>query len=122
MFPFLRYKKYYFIFSGLLISASIFFLIYFGLNLGIDFAGGSILRVEYKEKRPPIEEISAKISQIGLTQPSFRTVGERGLMIKTKDIDPDTKAKLVQKLLKTYLQEYQYLKLLQIPSQSWSQL
>ena len=52
--------------------------------------------MEYKEKRPPIEEISAKISQIGLTQPSFRTVGERGLMIKTKDIDPDTKAKLVQ--------------------------
>jgi len=96
MFPFLRYKKYYFIFSGLLTSASIFFLVYFGLNLGIDFVGGSILRVEYKDKRPPIEEISAKISQVGLTQFSFRMAGEKGLMIKTKDIDPETKAKLVQ--------------------------
>ena len=96
MFPFLRYKKYYFIFSGLLISASIFFLIYFGLNLGIDFAGGSVLRVEYKDKRPPISEVSAKISQVGLTQFSFREVGEKGLMIKTKDINPETKAKLVQ--------------------------
>jgi preprotein translocase subunit SecF len=95
MFPFIKYKKYYFIFSALLIAGSIFCLVYFGLNLGIDFAGGSVLRVEYKENRPSLEEISSKLSQVGLTHFSFRMVGEKGMMIKTKDIDEETRAKLV---------------------------
>lgn len=96
MVPFLKYQKYYFVFSAILVGASIFALVYFGLNLGIDFVGGSVLRVEYKEKRPSIEEISLRMSQIGLSQFSFRTIGEKGLIIKTKEIDASTKAKLVE--------------------------
>lgn len=99
MFPFLRYKRYYFIFSGILVLTSIFLIFYFGLNLGIDFAGGSVLRVEFKEKRPPIEEIAKKISEIGLSQFSFRELGEKGLMIKTKEIDPQTKERLISVFL-----------------------
>ncbi|MCD5396231.1 MAG: protein translocase subunit SecF [Candidatus Pacebacteria bacterium] len=95
MFPFLKYKKYYFLLSSILVFSSIFFLFYFGLNLGIDFAGGSVLRVEYKEERPPIEEVSSKIAKVGLTQFSFREMGQNGLIIKTKDIDPETRAELV---------------------------
>lgn len=57
MINFLYYKKIYFFFSGILILASLISLAIFGLKLGIDFTGGSILEVEYLKERPSEEEI-----------------------------------------------------------------
>lgn len=94
MFPFIKYTKYYFIFSGILIAGSIFCLIYFGLNLGIDFVGGSLLKVEYFSERPPIEEIAQKIYGAGLVNVSFRNIGDKGIAIRTKDIDEETRTAL----------------------------
>jgi preprotein translocase subunit SecF len=41
----LKYRKIYFTISGILVAISILSLIVFGLNLGIDFTGGSLLEV-----------------------------------------------------------------------------
>jgi preprotein translocase subunit SecF len=95
MFPFIKYSKIYFIFSGVLVAASICCLIFFGLNLGIDFVGGSILKVEYFNQKPPIEEIAQKIAATGIEHFSFRSIGKNGVAIKTKDINEEQKAKLL---------------------------
>lgn len=100
MFPFLKYKKYYFIFSGVLVAASIFLLIYYGINLGIDFVGGNMIRYEYKEARPPISEIASKMAALGLKDFSFRAMEERGVIIKIKDISEQTKSDLYDLLSK----------------------
>ena len=41
----LRFRKIYFTISGLMVVASIIALVMFGLNLGIDFTGGSLLEI-----------------------------------------------------------------------------
>lgn len=94
MFPFLKYKKYYFIFSGALLALSIFLLAYFGIDFGIDFVGGNMIRYEYKESRPAMEEIAPKLAPLGLRNFSFRTMGEKGIIIKIKEIDEKTKSEL----------------------------
>ena len=47
---FIRYSNIYFIFSGILILASIAAFFTVGLKPGIDFIGGNLLEVEFKNQ------------------------------------------------------------------------
>ena len=67
-FHFIKYKKIYFIISGVLILASFCSLIIFGLEPGIDFTGGSILEIEYKDFRPQNQEIKEALAGFDLGQ------------------------------------------------------
>jgi len=95
---FLKYKKIYFIFSGTLILASLVCLIIFGLKPGIDFTGGSILEIEYIEERPSNQEIKETLSDLDLGGVLIQPTGERGIIIKMKDISEDTHQEVIQKL------------------------
>ena len=53
---FIEKRKIFYALSGLLCLLSIISIIAFGLNLGIDFKGGSILEIEYDEM-PALEEV-----------------------------------------------------------------
>jgi preprotein translocase subunit SecF len=60
-----KYRKIFFIISLLLVVGSIFTVLYYGFNFGIDFKGGSILQVKYLEQRPDIEVVRNKVSSVG---------------------------------------------------------
>ncbi|MFA5348948.1 MAG: protein translocase subunit SecF, partial [Candidatus Paceibacterota bacterium] len=96
MIEFIKHSKIYFIIAAIITIACIFFLLYFGLNLGVDFTGGSILRFEYVADRPSIEEISAKVNQAGIASFSYKDLGEKGVIIKTKDITEDQRKSLYE--------------------------
>lgn len=95
---FLKYSKIYFIFSGILILGSVICLFSFGLKLGIDFTGGSILEVEYKTERPSNQEIREKLTNFHLGEIYIQPTGEKGVILRMKDIDEDTHQQILQKL------------------------
>ena len=95
--PFLKYYKVYFIFSGILILGSLVCLALFGLNFGIEFTGGSILEIEYKDRKPPTQEIHQTLAPFNLKE-SIQSTGERGVIIRMGDITEDTKEQLLEKL------------------------
>ncbi len=95
-FPFLKYSKIYFVFSGLLIVASIFALFAWGLNWGIDFAGGSVLRVEYREQRPPQEELARELAELDLRNFSVHLRGEKEVVVRMVDISLETQKELTR--------------------------
>jgi preprotein translocase subunit SecF len=97
MIPFTKYRKIYFLFSGILILGSLISFIIFGLNWGIEFTGGSLLKIEYKEKRPPIEEIRQTLSSLNLKE-SIQLVGEKGVMMRMADISEETRKEVLEKL------------------------
>lgn len=97
---FLRYKKIYFAFSGVLVLGSIASLVVFGLNPGIDFTGGSILEVEYAGARPSNQEIRESLAGIELGEILIQPSDEKGVIIRMKDISKDTHALLLQNLEK----------------------
>ena len=97
-FNFLKYRKIYFVFSGILILASLFSLFIFGLKTGIDFTGGSILEVEYKANRFSNQEIKEKLAELDLGEIYIQPTGERGVILRMKDIDEATHQQVLEKL------------------------
>lgn len=95
---FTKYRKIYFIFSGLLIIAAIASLIVFGLKPGIDFTGGSILELEYSGDRPQNSEILNQLNDLDLGTVYVQPTGEKGVILKMKDINDDLRQQIVQKL------------------------
>ena len=94
-FPFVKYSKIYFIFSGTLVLASVFAIVFYGLNWGIDFVGGSVLKITYTDERPSTQELSENLSSfLGLENLSVRFSGEKEVTVKMPEVSQDIKDKL----------------------------
>ena len=70
-------RKISYIFSGVLVASSFLVLGVWGLKLGIDFTGGTLMEVEFKDSRP----------DINLPDVTIQTAGERGLILRMPAID-----------------------------------
>jgi len=95
---FLKYRKIYFIFSGILITGSLASLCVFGLNPGIDFTGGSILEIEYKTERPSNQEIKDILSELDLGEIYVQPTEENGVILRMKDISEESHQEIINKL------------------------
>jgi len=94
-FPFTKFRKVYFIFSGFLVLASILALVFYGLNWGIDFVGGSVLRITYIDERPTTQELSEDLSSLlGLENLSVRFSGDKEVSVKMPEVSQEIKDKL----------------------------
>ncbi|MBT4277858.1 protein translocase subunit SecF [Candidatus Falkowbacteria bacterium] len=94
----INYKKIYFIISGALVTLSVFGLIFWGLNLGIDFTGGSLLEIEYTGDRSSTQEVKDKLSNLDLGEISVQPIGEKGMLLRFKDVSEDVHQNILTKL------------------------
>src|SRR5436305_11377600 len=71
---FMRWRNLALVLSLIATVASIAFTAYRGLNLGIDFVGGQVVRVEFA--RPvQIEDLRARVSRLGVGEASIQALG-----------------------------------------------
>jgi preprotein translocase subunit SecF len=96
-FDFLKYRKIYYFFSGILIVASLFCLFAFGLKSGIDFTGGSIMELSFKDNRPTNQEIEATLAQFNLGEVVVQPTGATGVIIRIKEINEETHQAILAK-------------------------
>ena len=94
-----KYRKIFYTISGLLVLASFAVMAIYGLKLGIDFKGGSIIEIEYIENKPAQEELSNTLETLGLDA-SVRPTGENGYIVRMKEITPEEKTSLENALKK----------------------
>ncbi|MBI4122916.1 MAG: protein translocase subunit SecF [Parcubacteria group bacterium] len=104
---FSRLAPFFLIFCLLMVLASLGVLLVFGLRPGIDFAGGSIMEVEYQGMRPSNEEVMQRLSGLDIGLESLQPAGERNLIIKMKDI-PEHQHQLVLSLLGADVKELRF--------------
>jgi preprotein translocase subunit SecF len=71
---FMRWRNLAVILSTLLTAASLAYTAYRGLNLGIDFVGGQVVRVEFNQP-VHIEDLRAKVAQLGVGEASIQALG-----------------------------------------------
>jgi len=95
---FIKFRKIFYAFSIIAIILSIASIFIFGLELGIDFTGGSMLEVEFEGERPSIQIIQEKISEIDSEKIIVQPVEEKGVILKTKSTSEETYTKAIEKL------------------------
>ena len=84
---FIKNRRVFYTLSLSLIIASTAAIVLFGLNLGIDFTGGSVLELEYKESAPGLEQGREALAGLALGDFILQKSGERSLVLKTNVVD-----------------------------------
>jgi preprotein translocase subunit SecF len=90
-----RHRNIFFALTIILTIFSVGAMIVRGLNFGIDFTGGSILEVSYEGARPEQAAVAAKLDSLSLGAYSLRPSGENGFVLRTKELNPETKNTVV---------------------------
>lgn len=78
--------------------ASIILFLLWGLKFGIDFTGGALLEVEFISSRPTLSELQNRMQSLGVGFAQFNPSGDRGLLVRLRDIDEPTHQNLLNAL------------------------
>jgi len=91
-------RKIFYGFSAVLIIAGIASTIFWGLHFGIDFRGGSLLEVEFLNQRPENQAIKEKLAGLDIGEASVQPTGERGVMLRMRDLDENKHQEVLEAL------------------------
>jgi len=93
-----KYRKIYLSLSIVLILVSLLSLVFWGLKLGIDFTGGTLVELEFSSSRLTGQEIQERLSDLELGNINIQTTGDQGVILKLKEINENTHQLILQKL------------------------
>jgi len=90
--PFLRLSRFGFFISGLLCAASVLLFIFVGLNVGVDFKGGTVITIR-TEQPADIETLRTQIDQLGFGGAELQEFGSpNDVLIRLPAIEGGDKA------------------------------
>lgn len=72
--------------SVALVVTALALLFTYGLNLGVDFTGGSVLEVDLGDNRPTIEDLKETLVGVNLGEATVNYAGDSGVLIRTKEL------------------------------------
>lgn len=96
----IKYRKFFLGLSAVLVLVSVGLIAFFGLNLGIEFTGGSMLEVSYgQEQRPNFETVQSAIeSDLPGLSFTLQETGADGYIIRTEHLDEESRPALLSAL------------------------
>ncbi|MDE2071280.1 MAG: protein translocase subunit SecF [Patescibacteria group bacterium] len=89
MFNFQKNLAVHFIFPGLLVLAALASLVVWGLNMGIDLTGGSLIQVSYNTPVPTVAQIQSATAPLNFGEVRVQPTGSAGFIIRTKALSND---------------------------------
>jgi preprotein translocase subunit SecF len=92
-----RNRKIFYAIAIMLTVVSLGALFTWGLNLGIDFKGGSLLEISYAQNKPTLDIVKSVVEPLGL-EASVREAGTEDYIIRMKDLNDADKASVEQAL------------------------
>jgi preprotein translocase subunit SecF len=84
----IKHRGLFFWITGVMLAAAIGAIALWGLPLGIDFTGGSLMQVKYENGVPPLAEIQEQVAVVPLGAVSVRASGENAVTIRTRTMTP----------------------------------
>tara|TARA_Y100000310_G_C20651848_1_gene799869 strand:+ start:914 stop:1861 length:948 start_codon:yes stop_codon:yes gene_type:complete len=95
-------RKIWFGLSIILVSLSIASLSIYGLRLGIDFSGGSLMEVSFTQDRPAIEDVVRSLEPFALGGVNAQPVGDKDVILRFRDVDEPTHQAILNNLKETF--------------------
>jgi preprotein translocase subunit SecF len=84
----IRHRGLFFWITGLLLAGAIGAIIAWGLPLGIDFTGGSLMQVSYGANRPALSDIEKQVKAVHDGAVAVRVQGTDAVSIRTRTMTP----------------------------------
>jgi preprotein translocase subunit SecF len=91
-------RIFFFFFTGLLTVGAVAALIFWTPTFSIDFTGGSLVEVTYKESRPSMATIQNDLSDLAFGEVSVRESGDAGIIVRTRTLSPEDHTALLTRL------------------------
>jgi len=103
MFNIISKTKYAYIFSGFLVALSVFFISTWGLKLGIDFVGGTLMEVKFEQSIPTNLEIEKSLKEFDLKSLILQPAENNSMIIRYAAEDDKLNQKVFGKIQESYL-------------------
>lgn len=84
--------------SGVLFVVFLTALIVWGLKLGIDFTGGSLLEVKFTGSRPTVSQVESGLAELKLNSLIVQPVGEQDMLLRFQETTEETHQAILSKL------------------------
>lgn len=97
-----RHRRYWFALSTLLVAVSIVAVAVWGLRLGIDFTGGSLIELQFTGARPEKAAVEAEIKQASIDRAQLQPLGDTGFLARLPFIDASAHTVLTGRLQKAF--------------------
>lgn len=99
-----KYRKIWYAISALVTIACVVSIAMFGIKLGIDFTGGSLMEVSFPK---PIvtAELREHVANLGYNNVIVQSTNENGALIRLESLTEEKHQELLQDLKKTYGEE-----------------
>lgn len=94
----IRYRKIWYAISIMLIGLSFYGMIAYGFNLSVDFLGGTLTEVRYQNAIPQKQNVESWVEENGLEGFSVRPTGDRGYIVRTRELTDNEKQALQDSL------------------------
>lgn len=98
MIQFIKHRKIFYSISLLAVFVSLFFILSYGLNLGIDFTGGSIMELEFEGEVLSSAEINNRLTDLNIGGIIIQPTNERSVILRMKSIDEDLHQEVLSRL------------------------
>ncbi len=82
----IKYKKIFLSISAAIVGLSILAILIWGLPLGIDFKGGALMQVSFKDARPTVTTLEKAVAPLSLGQVVFQEDSTDGYFVKTRSL------------------------------------
>ena len=109
-FNFLKFKKFAFLFSLLILLGTVFSLLFNSLNYGIDFKGGILLELRSKNVNlPDINDLRNKISSLDVGEISIQKFGKETdvlVRIQKQEGDEKNQIKVIERVKSLTIKDY----------------
>ncbi len=103
MYKIIQRRKIWLTGSCLAVGLSIIFLAVWGLKLGIDFTGGSLLEVKFLQERPGPQDVRAIVDNLELgSEVVVQATGDKNMIVRFQQIEEDTHQRILEKLKEKY--------------------
>jgi preprotein translocase subunit SecF len=99
MLQIIQKRKYAYLFSGLMLGASITMVALWGLKLGIDFKGGTLMEVQFSQDPvPTVQEVQESLSELSLQSLTLQPTENRGMLLRYLASDENANDQVLAKL------------------------
>jgi len=84
--------------SAVIAAVGIVALFMWGLNLSIDFTGGSLMEITFENGRPEMNKVSSLVQDSGISNSQLQPTGDSGYIIRSETITEAQHQQILSKL------------------------